>query len=101
VNREQRRAEALATATAQGVERAQRAPALAAAKQAINDELHSLGRREPIEAARDEQGRFKGQGLDQGSRGGGTSGSAPQDANTTMNERLRGNLASRKGQEED
>ncbi len=105
MNREQRMSTAIAKAMAEGVDRAQRAPALAEQREQMNGFLrgsltgpnraHADASKPP--AARDEGGRFTGgQGLDQGSRGGGASGSQRQ---PDMNERLRGRLATRKDEE--
>jgi hypothetical protein len=109
MNRQARQAAALAQATAEGVERAQRAPALAEQREQMNGFLRSTltnPNRVRSDAAppapereRDEGGRFTG-GLDQGNRGAGAGAAAPpQDVNTQMNERLRGRLATRKDEE--
>jgi hypothetical protein len=103
MNSEQRMAERIARATAEGIERAQRAPALAAARQQMNESLrqahangapkvttdttregrlrHALDQRE--EAAR------TGQGLDQGARGGQRPDPTP---GQTVNDRMRDQL---------
>jgi hypothetical protein len=69
MNREQRMAETIAKATADGIEKAQRAPDLAAAKERLNNSLHALGMKVPIELAEQDEDARTGQGLDQGNRG--------------------------------
>jgi hypothetical protein len=107
MNREQRMAETIAKATADGIEKAQRAPALAAARAEMNDGLRqALANGSPkVTTDTSREGRLRhaldqrdgdgadaprtGQGIDQGQRGAGKGGPDSRTPGQIFNDNIR------------